>query len=616
MVDLWKCKSRRFQDSSSRRPGADVLAVTSYAILALVANLPAWPGSEGSLRGGDLDFLTWSLEWTAFALLHHLNLFYTTWLNYPVGVNLAQNTLMPLLGIFTLPLTVLQGPIASLNFLLWLAFCSSAASMYLVLTKWTNRRYSAYLGGLIYGFSPYMVGQGLGHLVQNFVPLPPLILYAFWKLLVEENCPKIRWGVAIGLMLVAQLWISPEIALTSIIIVSVSAIVLGLSNLSVALGRFKRALPGLTTIVAVMCVPAIYYAVALLTGPQHAVGPSLGGGLSADLLGPLLPTSSQRFGGFGLVAYGNRLVSEDFPENGSYLGAPLLLLLVWTALRQRRRQRPWIVFTLTMAALVFVLSLGGRLTVLGHVTLFPLPAAVFSYLPVLKNLAEVRLSLYVDFFVACTVALVVDEVDFAEIALAIKSRRISSRNLTAHLLVLLLSLTAVATWVPAWPYPYAAANVPAVFSGKTLNAIRKGSVVLISPYPSVAEVQPEVWQAVSRMRFRLIGGYAVFRGPTGLSDPYPAFLKPLDVMSFLWTSATGGPSFPDPRAPRLGQLLEHNLCVFLRRYHVDAVIVTPVGTFPTKVAQLFDRTLGAPSKQVDSVSIWYQVPLRLGHCHY
>ena len=420
-----------------------VLVLGSYGAIALAANWPVWPGSESSLRQGDLSFLTWSLSWTVYALLHHHNLLYTTWLNFPQGVNLAQNTLMPLLGLMTLPLTLLHSPIASINLLLWLAFCLSSASMFFVLSKWTNRRLSAYLGGLIYGFSPYMIGQGLDHVVQNFVPLPPLIFYAFWKLLVEEKTLKIRWGIGLGLLLMAQLFISPEVAVSSVIVISLGAAILSFASPAVALQRTRRALPGLVATVLVIVIPAGYYIIALTTGAQHALGPSLGSGLSADLLGPLLPTANQRFGLFGLAKIGNSFIAGNFPENGTYIGLPILLLVILIVVQEHRQKR--ILFVTAMAVIMLLLSLGPRLIIDSHITSVPLPSAMFSHLPLVGNLAEVRLSLYVDFFIACILAFGIDQVDLAGIRRSILSRNHSRMDIVSHLAVLLLGVAAVLT---------------------------------------------------------------------------------------------------------------------------------------------------------------------------
>ena len=115
--------------------------------------------------------MTWFLSWVPYALRHGLSFFHTGFLDYPLGVDLANNTSVPLLGLLAAPVTVLLGPIAAFNILLRLAFASSSASMFLVLRNWC-RWPAAFVGGLAYGFGPYMVTQGQNHLNLVFADDP------------------------------------------------------------------------------------------------------------------------------------------------------------------------------------------------------------------------------------------------------------------------------------------------------------------------------------------------------------------------------------------------------------------------------------------------------------
>ena len=61
-------------------------------------------------RGNDVPEEIWFLAQTPWVLLHGHNPLANDWLNAPVGVNLMDNTTMPLLGIVGFPITVLFGP--------------------------------------------------------------------------------------------------------------------------------------------------------------------------------------------------------------------------------------------------------------------------------------------------------------------------------------------------------------------------------------------------------------------------------------------------------------------------------------------------------------------------
>src|SRR5579863_1521254 len=63
----------------------------------------------------------WFLAWTAFALGHHHMPLFSTYLDYPAGVNLMWNTSVLLPGALLAPLTDRAGPVVSYNVLVTLA---------------------------------------------------------------------------------------------------------------------------------------------------------------------------------------------------------------------------------------------------------------------------------------------------------------------------------------------------------------------------------------------------------------------------------------------------------------------------------------------------------------
>ena len=98
----------------------------------------------------------------------------------------------------------------SANLLMVLAMPMSASAAFMVLRKWEVWRPAAALAGLIYGFSPYMVGESLGHLSLVFLPLPPLIALTVVSIAKKQGSPL--WlGTRLGLLVTAQFLISPEV---------------------------------------------------------------------------------------------------------------------------------------------------------------------------------------------------------------------------------------------------------------------------------------------------------------------------------------------------------------------------------------------------------------------
>ena len=120
------------------------LAVGAYVVLAVLAYWPTMPLDANNLPhplgagAGDPAQMSWFLAWTPFALGHGLNPFFTNYIDFPRGVNLASNTSVPLLGLLAAPVTFALGPVASFNLLMRIALAGSATSMFLVSRRWVS----------------------------------------------------------------------------------------------------------------------------------------------------------------------------------------------------------------------------------------------------------------------------------------------------------------------------------------------------------------------------------------------------------------------------------------------------------------------------------------------
>ncbi len=536
-------------------------------------------------------------------------------MNYPVGINLAGNTSMPLLSILVSPLTMMGGAIASLNLLNWLAFPASASAMYFVLHRWTKWPLAAFFGGALYGFSPYVVGQGLGHMDVAFVPLPPLMLLCAYELLVRQSGSSRRWGAAFGLLIVAQALIAQEVAVTTLMVALLGAALIALDRPSQVVAHLRWALPGLVLGLLIAAVALAYPFWAAVAGPYHYGGPAHPGGLGADLLGAVIPTSMQRFAPASWIAVGSRLVAGNIPENGSYLGIPLVLLLAFLVVRFRRDR--WILFAAVMLVATWVLSLGARVTINGKTTAVPGPWAVFQHVPLLESLLSVRLTLFVVLFASLVIARGLGnyrpnarfrrgDASAAGSLRCLRPTRFETWG------VAVVCLVSVILLVPRWPYPGTdPAGVPPYFSSLAVNRIPLGSVVLISPYPSVMDPQTLLWQAAAGDRFKMIGGYAQLRDSSGSCTNFPAILVPRQVESYLWGEVAGGPPFPDPKTPVFNAALVRDFRDFVSRYHADTVLYTSVGSGSADVLQLFRAALGQPSATSGLITAWYGVQSRI-----
>ncbi len=316
-----------------------------YCVLAIVIYLPVLPFDGRHLPGGgtgDPALEAWFLAWTPHALLAHLNPLFTNFIDYPSGVNLMTNTSAPALGLLAAPVTLLLGPVAALNLMLRLAFAASASSMFLVLRRWTTWWPAAFIGGLFYGFSPYMVSQGQeqAHLNLLVVALFPLMLACLDELFIGQRRDPRRLGVALGLLAAVQLLISAELLADSALLGAIGLLALAVTHRSEVGARVRWAMPGIGVAAAVFVVLAAYPTWFFVSGPQHISGPhqplSVLQLFRTDLLSPILPTIHQQIAPARLTRLADQFFAGNPAENGAYLGLPLILLVVIFTIVWRR----------------------------------------------------------------------------------------------------------------------------------------------------------------------------------------------------------------------------------------------------------------------------------------
>jgi hypothetical protein len=504
-----------------RRLGfASVIAV--YLGLGVLANLPSWTGGVTHTMQcggcGDSGQEVWFLGWAAHALTHLQDPLRTAWINYPWGVDLADNTSMPLAGIIGTPITLLFGPVATFNVLFSLAFAGSASAAFLLLRRFTTWMPAAFVGGLLYGFSPYMVGQGEGHLFLLLVPVPPLVL-----LLMHETVVRQRWrwwlaGLALGLLMIVQLGWSAELLACTVTVALIGVVVLAIARPRLVRARFGYAFKAIALGFVVLAPFALWFAVVTRTGPEHLSGPvhpvALLAGLSTDLGGIVVPSVNQHFS-LGLAQTGTSFLGlteahhppiVDPAENGSYIGIPILLLLLVGLYRFRRDGL--VLFSILMAALALVLSMGSHLHVWGHDTGVPLPFDVFTKLPFVESEVASRYCLFMWLFIAMAVGAILDRARASTNSGRGRHRQGGPRRRGPLPLMAVLALLGIVSLVPGWPYNIGQVYTPSALVRPTVDTGPVGSTLLTYPLARGAHNLPMVWQALDGFAYRMPAGEA------------------------------------------------------------------------------------------------------------
>jgi hypothetical protein len=326
----------------------------------------------------------------------------------------------------------------------------------------------------------------------------------------------------------------------------------------------------------------------MLLGPGHLVGPpELAVYLQrdrADLLGSIFPTATQFFAPASLAKISASFVSGNVTEDTTYLGLPLVIFVGAVAVFWRRER---VALASAMLALVaFLFSLGPSLMIDNRATGIPMPEALLTHLPLFDGVVPDRFALVVSLFVAIVLGIGADRLFYA-----IRSR--SALKLGAAITGVVVLVASFAFIIPRAPFVSQGIPWPSDTTA-TLDAIPSGTVVLTYPYTIYPWTEAMYWQATDGMRFRIVGGYAIFQGPYHAGIATPPLLAPPYIQEFFVT-AQNGASYTYP-VPGVGVDAGHALCDFLSYNDVGAVVFWNAGVDPAEVKNLLFATLGSPTR--------------------
>ncbi len=588
-----------------RRTLPPVVVIIGYFLISTTAFWPVSPLSNREFGGGDFIQAVWFLAWVPHALDHGLmNPYFSSAMFVPTGVNLASTAAIPLLGVISAPFGFVFSPLVRANLLVWMAMPLSATAAFVVLRKWHVSSVAAALGGLIYGFSPYMLDQVTAHLNLVLVPLPPFIALTLVSILRRQGSPW-RLGIQLGLLLTAQYLISQEILVVVVILTIASLVCVAIRYSADLSERLRAVWRPVCIALAVATVLLAYPVWMMLAGPQHISGstfPALNP-YHNDLFSFVVPGPIEKFS-FGMRSIGTRLAAgPGGAEANGYIGAPLLILTGILAWRSRRSARSQLAVVLLVVSAL--LSLGPHLAVNGRLTGVPLPFLLLDHIPIVDSLLPSRLCFAMGACLAAVIAFGLDDIRRASIR---SLRRGNARHGWAGAVFAGVTLAVlIATQLPRWPFvPAPAVALPA----SVRHAVPAGDPVAIT-YPYVAvettngeiTTQPLLWQAEDGFGFRLLGGYSYHPVRTGI-DPSilgPSIMRPPELQEFLAglnpPSAYGPPLLVSPE-------LVSSTRATVSKYHIRLVIVDRSVAGSGEVTELFDDALGPPRVSGGQFSLW------------
>jgi hypothetical protein len=475
-----------------------LLALLVYLVAGYLLTAKLWSDPSGlRIAGnpGDTNLYQWWFGWWLHSLSTWQDPLTTYAMNMPTGVSLMSNTSMPLPALATSWLDALVGPLVVYNLLSALAPALTAWAAYLCASRFDVRPPVAFLGGLVFGFSPAIVHSLIGHLSMAMAALLP-ILVLLNVLAWRTRRPRVV-GLTLGGAALAQVFTGEEVLFQAGVATLIILVVLAASRPHL----IRPALP----------VAARTYGWALALFVPIAAYP-----LYVQFLGPLKMHSSPFWvdyfaadlGAFTtpseLLRRGPGLGAEKFPggitEHLAYLGWPLVIFCLvtivarWSDLRVRAAG--------VGLAVSGVFSMGGILWVRGQQTEQTLPWGWLEKLPILESALPSRFGLLTAMFAAAVLI-------FGLQALVDHPRGTVMRGVAAVVAVAVF-WTLLPKQLPVEPV----APIPAYFTTEA-RQLPEGTKALVVPFPRPDQTEALRWQTAAQYTYDAPGGYFIAPGGDG-----------------------------------------------------------------------------------------------------
>jgi len=555
------------------RVPAWVVVVAVYVVIAFLLTIATWraPSTTYIGEGPDPVQAMWGIGWVPFAAGHGLNPLVSTYINTPAGMNMLWGNAFAIPMALLWPVTVTAGATVSYDLAMTLSLALAAFFAYLAIRRWVPGVVAAALGGLLYGFSPYMTAQYFGHLglVMSGIT-PPLALLLLDEIVVRQRRRPLILGLLAAGLTVLQFFITQELLLTEVIAAGAVVVVLAISYPKLVRAHAAFA-------VRTLCIAAVISAVVLaypiwlqFFAPGHLVVHGAVHGIDTyvtDAANFIVPTVTQLISPQAAIN-----ISSHFSGNASewdgYLGIPLILILVVATIRFR--QVPVIRTAGIVALIIAILSLGPHLHVAGHQLPLPLPWWIPAHLPVLENILPARMMIYVYLAAAIT---------FSFLLRALWLIRSTPALNAVVALIVLLPL------VPTLPGPATPLHTRAPFTSALSAQSFDGANVLFEPFPGVDYPQAMTWQRSANFVFTMVGGYVI--GP--YAPGVQAFQQQIHDLAA--GSVTLSPS------QHLALVSE------FRALDITAVVVDPT-VLPAGTRSLFTQIIGTPPVTDDGFLVW------------
>ncbi|MFJ4922448.1 glycosyltransferase [Streptomyces sp. NPDC088725] len=507
LVDRDREQGRDRGRSRGRR--ADLVVAALFLLASVVLYKGLWAGLGHAYladSGADQDQWEWFFAVTADNVHQLRNPLFTTFQNFPDGVNLMANTVMLGLSVPLTPVTLAFGPDVTWALVLTLGLAATAVAWYrLFVRRLVSDRRAAALGAALAAFAPPMMSHANAH--PNFLVLfmIPLIIDRALALCDAGRTGRgvARDGTLLGLAMTYQIFLGEEpllLAVMGMLLFAAAYAGVRRAEARAALWPLVRGLG----YAAQVCLPLLAFPLYWqFFGPQsyHSV-------LHGDSAGNS-PLSFLHFSGRALL--GDEATADPLAlnrtEQNAFYGWPLTALafamVVWL---WRSAVVRALAFTAVAAAL---LSLGPKIRIPYTDVVLPGPWRLLAHQPLFESVIESRVAMICAPALGALLALTADRLLDRE---TVTLRR--THRLVGFAAIALALLPIVPTPMPVRERP----QIPAFIADGTYRSyLSKGQSVVPVPLPAPGSAEVLHWQSAAvvgtGLDFSVPGGY--FNGPWG-----------------------------------------------------------------------------------------------------
>ena len=334
---------------------------------------------------GDALLQPYYYWWMKTAISSLQNPYYTDYIFFPQGANLAFGFGMIPDAILMLPITILFGANQAVNSSFVVGYILSGYFTFLLCHDLTGNKNASFIGGLIFAFNPYHVSLVPHQMILACAQWIPFYLFMFRRALISD---KRKWAVFAGLAMAVIILTDQLQAIFSVMVTAFLIIILCFNKMTAKsaktgqLPEFRNVSTKILIMVIVSAVLSSFYLFAavdfLLTNTAALkIQPFEHGGANqfgADILGFIMPPSFHPLWG---------ALFKPVGVSCFFLGFLPLILAIIGAKKYFSSGVTKTVLILTIV--VFILSLGVTLKFNGQWewdgTIFKLPYYYFYNFP-------------------------------------------------------------------------------------------------------------------------------------------------------------------------------------------------------------------------------------------